>query len=112
MKQFPNQFTIEIPEVPEGWKPVAFRPHLPGESYIAFDGSQVIENDCSPTNGSPRLIVKKIQPRRIVLEEAGRDYPRQGDFVLDENGAFYRWGTTNQGSYKYQVFKVIEDTGE
>ena len=107
-----DQFTIEIPEVPEGWKPVAFRPRLPGESYIAFDGSSVIANDHSPTNAHPRLIVEKIQPRRVVLEEAGIGYPRQGDFVLDENGAFYRWGTTNQGSYKYQVFKVIEDTGE
>lgn len=107
-----NQFTIEIPEVPEGWKPVAFRPRLPGEPYIKYDGSTVIENDNTPSNGNLKLIVKKIQPRRIVLEEAGRDYPRQGDFVLDENGAFFRWGTTNQGSYKYQVFKVIEDTGE
>lgn len=105
-----NQFTIEIPEVPEGWKPVAFRLPLEGEDYITIDG-ELVRHAVGRKSG-PRLIVKKIQPRRIVLEEAGRDYPRQGDFVLDENGAFFRWGTTNQGSYKYQVFKVIEDTGE
>lgn len=107
-----NQFTIEIPEVPEGWKPVAFRPHLPGESYIAFDGSVVMEHDNTPSNGNPRLIVEKIQPRRIVLEEAGRDYPRQGDFVLDENGAFFRWVSHNRGACARRIFKVIEDTGE
>ena len=112
MKQFPNQFTIEIPEVPEGWKPVAFRPHLPGESYIAFDGSQVIENDCSPTNGSPRLIVKKIHPRRIVLEDAGEAIPEYGNFVLEKNGAFFRWPSPDRGAYARHIFKVIEDTGE
>lgn len=107
-----NQFTIEIPEVPEGWKPVAFRPHLPGESYIAFDGSQVIENDRSLTNGGPRLIVKKIQPRRIVLEDAGVGYPEQGNFVFDENGAFFRWTNPKQGDCPRRLFKVIGDTGE
>lgn len=107
-----NQFTIEIPEVPEGWKPVAFRPRLPGEPYINYDGSTVIENDNTPSNGSLRLIVKKIQPRRIVLEDVGEAIPEYGDFVLEKGGAFYRWGTTNQCPYKCQVFKVIEDTGE
>lgn len=106
-----NQFTIEIPEVPEGWKPVAFRPHLPGESYISLNGA-LIEADQDKSNGSPRLIVKKIQPRRIILEDAGEAIPEYGDFVLEKGGAFYRWGTANQGTYKYQVFKVIEDTGE
>lgn len=107
-----NQFTIEIPEVPEGWKPVAFRPRLPGEPYVASDGSSVIENDHSPANAHPRLIVKKIQSRRIVLEDVGEAIPEYGDFVLEKSGAFYLWGTANQGSYKRQVFKVIEDTGE
>ena len=108
-----NQFTIEIPEVPEGWKPIAFRPRRPGEPYIAPYGGPVIENDNTPSNGNPRLIVKKIQPRRIVLEDVGEAIPEYGDFVLEKNGAFYRWDTANQGSYKRHVFKVIEeDTGE
>ena len=111
MKQFPNQFPIEIPEVPEGWKPIAFRLPLEGEDYLATDG-ELIQNAVGRKSG-PRLIVEKIPPRRIVLEDVGEAIPEYGDFVLEKNGAFYRWDTANQGSYKRHVFKVIEeDTGE
>jgi len=107
-----NQFTIEIPEVPEGWKPVAFRPRLPGEPYIKYDGSTVIENDNSPSNGNLKLIVKKIQPRRIVLEDTGVGHPESGDFVLEETGFFFQWASSFRGPCTGRIFKVIGDTEE
>ena len=105
-----NQFTIEIPEVPEGWKPVAFRLPLEGEDYITIDG-ELVRHAVGRKSG-PRLIVKKIQPRRIILEDAGEAIPEYGNFVLEKNGAFFRWPSPDRGAYARHIFKVIEDTGE
>jgi len=56
--------TIEV-ELPEGWKAVAHRKPLK-EEYILY-GDEI----CKPKGlmNRPWLIVEKIQPRRIVLEE-------------------------------------------
>ena len=58
--------TIEVEGLREGLKAVAFRIGLNGE--LAFDCNRVIEITGNRTK-FPCLIVKKIQPRRIVLEE-------------------------------------------
>ena len=63
--------TIEVEGLPEGWKAVAFRKPIAGENYIEATGNMGI----APASCSlqPRLIVEKIQPRRIVLEETDKD---------------------------------------
>lgn len=57
--------TIEVEGLPEGWKAVAHRKPLK-EEYILY-GDEI----CKPKGlmNRPWLIVEKIQPRRIVLEE-------------------------------------------
>ena len=62
--------TIEVEGLPEGLKAVAFRIGLNGE--LAFDCNRVIEITGNCTK-FPCLIVKKIQPRRIVLEEISKE---------------------------------------
>jgi len=57
---------IEIPDLPEGWEAVAYRVPQIGE-YAFFNGG-VAEWGRGNTN-SDKLIVRKKQPRRIVLEE-------------------------------------------
>ena len=59
--------TIEIEGLPEGWEPVAIRKQKPGEYIFCLDtGFVVPANYRTP---KAHLIVKKKQPRRIVLEE-------------------------------------------
>lgn len=63
------KYEIEIEGLPEGWEPVAYRIPSEGEYYISTDN--VIEK-AGNNHWNPWLIVRKKQPRRIVLEETGR----------------------------------------
>lgn len=61
-----TQQTIEVEGLPEGWKAVAYRIPKIGEHVLGDDGKIWLvqtEQECK------QLIVEKIQPRRIVLEE-------------------------------------------
>lgn len=73
--------TITIEGLPEGWKAVAYRCPKSGEKFIlegeihtAFAGMAY-----------PHLIVQKIQPRRIVLEETGETNVN-GNFIATSEG--------------------------
>lgn len=57
--------TIDIEGLPEGWEPVAFRKPLIGEKMFQY--GKVHRCNCEAEISS--LIIKKKQPRRIVLEE-------------------------------------------
>ena len=64
---------ISIPGLPDGWRAVAYRkPVSKGEKTISDHGEVI--NCIDEINGKvlidfPCLIIEKIQPRRIVLEE-------------------------------------------
>ena len=83
--------TIEV-DVPEGWKAVAFRIPVRGENYINRKGRLDIclvdyEKDIV-------LIVEKIQPRRIVLEETAED---KYDLALhDDSGCWTYWSKVTE----------------
>lgn len=64
-----SKHEIDIPELPEGWKPVAFRIGEPNETVI--DCGEVLLLDGQTK--FPCLIVEKPQPRRIVLEETDEE---------------------------------------
>lgn len=76
----------EIEGLPEGWKAVAWRvPHM-REKYL-HRGEVFTAGTC---NSCEFLIVEKIQPRRIVLEETGEDNNDVGQpqhFNIDDNTA-------------------------
>ncbi len=60
---------IEIEGLPEGWRAVAFRVPKIGEyAIVASEPLQINSQDLHP-----RLIIEKIKPRRIVLEETDQD---------------------------------------
>ncbi len=56
---------IEIPDLPEGWEAVAYRVPKTGECYFGSSGVKLALIDFE----NLWLIVRKKQPRRIVLEE-------------------------------------------
>ncbi len=55
---------IEIPGLPNGWRAVSYRRPISGEYYFYNDGIQQ-----GKTGSGQFLIVEKIKPRRVVLEE-------------------------------------------
>ena len=58
---------IEIQDLPEGWEAVAYRTPDAGEYYLGSSGVKL----CESSFDTVWLIVRKKQPRRIVLEETG-----------------------------------------
>jgi len=98
--------TIEIEGLPEGWEPVAIRKQKLGEHIFCLDTGFVVPAD----HRTPKahLIVKKKQPRRIVLEE-----------TLEENKK-YRTGVSAPQYIKggivlhdyNKIWRIVEDTGE
>lgn len=67
---------IEIEGLPEGWKAVAYR-------FPAGRTEYTLDDDMNPVRAGdiyyPCIIVQKIKPRRIVLEDTG-EYWEQGIF--------------------------------
>lgn len=59
------KYEIEVEGLPEGWKAVAYRRPIRNEQYLSREGiktaTYILDNLW--------LVVEKIQPRRIVLEE-------------------------------------------
>ena len=95
---------IEIEGLPEGWEPVEFRCPNDGESYIGYDGkvvTKVITSLIANDFYGQRLIVKKKQPRRIVLEETENDSDgRQQVFYI---------GSTSFSTYSRRVWKQVKE---
>lgn len=93
-----KKYEIEIEGLPEGWKPVEYRPVKEGEDYFCFGAIQQAKFDSS----APALIVEKIKPKRIVLECTGEirrpevgEYAQYGDsFTLCRDQD--RWGCEHE----------------
>ena len=74
---------IEIPDLPEGWEPVAYRLGDPDELYYDAITKSICRLILASSVGV--LIVRKKQTRRIVLEEVeddrnGIDLVRHGKY--------------------------------
>lgn len=88
---------IEIEGLPEGWEAVAFRKPKEDEYIFCNDTGCVVHS--IQRIPALRLIVKKKQPRRIVLEETDEENYRYvsgqyksynaGEFIL--SGTRYVW---------------------
>lgn len=104
-----NKFEIEIPGLPEGWKPVAYRPMKEGEHRFDFGRVSLATSDTS----APYLIVEKIKPKRIILESTGevrrikeREYARY-------NGMFVPCMNPDHGlEYEYEIWREVKEEAE
>ena len=81
---------IEIPDLPEGWEAVAYRVPVEGEYYLGSSGVKL----CESSFDTVWLIVRKKQPRRIVLDETD---------IANAEVAFH----DDDGVWKY--WKIVED---
>ena len=97
---------IEIPDLPEGWEPVAYRVPVEGEYFLSID------NKISPaSNGhwNPWLIISKKQPRRIVLEETGETRkPKAGEYIQN-NGNYCLCRNPDRWGNEHEIWKIVED---
>lgn len=83
---------IEIPDLPEGWEAVAYRVPVEGEYYLSVDNkiSHAINGQWCPW-----LIIRKKQPRRIVLEET--DIANAEVAFHDDDGVWKYWKIVEGG---------------
>jgi len=81
-----TQQTIEIDGLPEGWKAVAYRCPESGDYYLENNGIVIKHTGCK--HKFPLIIVEKIQPRRIVLEETAKEneLDKFGDPIMQHFG--------------------------
>lgn len=75
------KYEIEIEGLPEGWEPVAYR-HPADDEDVLIEGE--IRKGRNTNKCYEQLIIKKKQPRRIVLEES--DY----DVSVNFDGKYWR----------------------
>jgi len=91
---------IEIPDLPEGWEAVAYRVPVKGEYFFSTDNEISHANDNS--HWCPWLIIRKKQPRRIVLEETEEGTDNS------HNHTIYVKGITID-IYSNKLWKIVED---
>lgn len=105
-----SKFEIEIPELPEGWKPVAYRRMKEGEDYFCFGAIQKAKFDSSAS--APALIVEKIKPKRIILEATGKTRrPEAGEYV-QHNGNFCLCRKPERWGCEHEIWREVKEEEE
>ena len=89
---------IEIPDLPEDLEPVAYKVPEVGEYYFGSGGITLARVKFE----NLWLIVRKKQPRRIVLEETEEDTDNS------HNHTIYVKGITID-IYSNKLWKIVED---
>jgi len=94
---------IDIEGLPEGWEPVAIRKQKLGEHIFCLDTGLVVPAD----HRTPKahLIVKKKQPRRIVLEETDEINDSSVPYYIQESDLSLQVSSN-------RTWRIVEDSGE
>lgn len=101
-----TKYEIELPRMPDGWKPIAFRSPKKGECFLMDDGDvEMAGND----RHSMRIIVEKIKPRRIVLEETGEfRCGKKGEYCEQTNGMIWL-NINNHTTNAYKIWREVKE---
>lgn len=100
-----QQHTITIPGLPEGWRAVAYRRPVFGEYYFYNDDIQQ-----GKTGSGQFLIVEKIKPRRVVLEETWRWHINSTEgYVLVPAGSLIDMIDTEESQPDWMCYKVVKE---
>ena len=98
---------IEIEGLPEGWKAVAYR--VP-KGNIEFVFIENVVRKAKPQD-KKCLIVEKIQPRRIVLEETNEERRIcYGEWYESQEGKLMRWPYGGKTDGKHRVWREVKET--
>ena len=101
------KYEIEIEGLPEGWRPVAHRLPKIGDHVLYqgtihhLDGDGIFE----------RLVLEKIQPRRVILEETQDNrVPIDGEWIESFGGFSKQIGRLYIGTY--QIWREVKENEE
>ena len=98
---------IEIEGLPEGWKAVAYRVPVDKIEHVLTDDCEII---LANNIRFPCLIVEKIPPRRIVLEETGRWHINSTEgYVLVPAGSLIDMIDIEESQPDWMCYKVVEE---
>ena len=98
---------IEVEGLPEGWKAVAYR--VP-KGNIEFVFIENVVREAKPQD-KKCLIVEKIQPRRIVLEETNEERRIcYGEWYESQEGKLMRWPYGGKTDGKHRVWREVKET--
>ena len=98
--------TIEVEGLPKGWVAVAYRVPVNGENFF-YDGK--ICND--KNQRSEYLIIEKIQPRRIVLDETAEVRKvKRNEYYIDRKGNLAFWSINCESIEKYNIVREVKET--
>ena len=97
--------TIEV-EVPEGWRVKEYR--MPNKGDYFWHQNRVCVASSSFID--QRLIIEKIQPRRVVLEETDEERSvSYGEWIEYEDGLIGQWPDEKYGSnISYKVWREVK----
>jgi hypothetical protein len=93
------KYEIEIPDLPEGWEPVSCYKPRKDIDYILTENGIAL---CNFESHEYWLIVRKKQPRRIVLEETNKAADPEWIYSIRSNDI-----TINIQSEK--IWKIVDE---
>ena len=96
---------IEIPDLPDGWRAVAYRRLKNGDFYLN-EQCEIVENYALKIFA---LIVEKIKPRRIVLEETDEIRRVNNGEYYYHNGYALCWPFPSPTDLEFKIWRVVEE---
>jgi len=91
------KYYVDIEGLPKGWKPVAYRAPLLHENYLSCNRVETANSNLL----NFWLVVEKIQPRMIVLEETWElRQAVKGEFCEEGDVFFRNQHESTMGKYK------------
>jgi len=101
---------IEVPGLPEGWKPVAYRRVSYGDTYLVSSGE--IHRYWGETETlAAFMVIEKIKPRRIVFEETNEYFKlgQSGHYFHEQSRTF---GFTSSALAVHLGYKIWREVKE
>lgn len=96
---------IEIPDLPDGWRAVAYRVARHGIDHVLRNGQITIYNGFSDT--VDLLIVEKIKPCRVVFEET--DYYHEPEDRRSYPQMFQVNKDTTAKIISNKIWRIVEE---
>ena len=98
---------IEIPDLPKGWRAVAYRAARRGIDHVLRNGQVTVYRGFS--DAVDLLIVEKIKPRRIVLEETDEiRRVNNGEYYYHNGYALCR-PFPSPTDLEFKIWRVVEE---
>lgn len=100
---------IEIPGLPEGWEPVAFRVPEYLEYYFSRYGFEQATDEWPDRPAA--IIIQKTKPREITLVETDEERSvSYGDWYEDNDGKITQWTNKDFGSLCcFKIWRIKEE---